>query len=322
MRISMMICKQATPLLDMPSGRVNIGNLSPRWQKEREKVVIVLGATGTGKSRLSIDLATKFHSEIINSDKIQVHQGLDIVTNKMSEREMCGVPHHLLGILDPNVNLTAPLFCDMAMQAVESIHSSGQLPIIVGGSNSFVEALVDDDDCRFRSKYDCCFLWVDVSVPILHQFVSERVNRMVEKGMIDEVRRFFDSRADYTKGVRKAIGVPELDRYLRVENLVDQENREKLLQKAVQEIKENTIKLVSRQLDKIHRLRNVKKWKLHRLDATEAFSKQGKEADFAWEKLVAGPSKAIVSEFLYNVPTTDITPFTTIRDQILHCLVA
>ena len=67
----------------------------------RDKVVVVLGATGTGKSRLAIDLATRFGAEVINSDKIQVYKGLDIVTNKVSNEECHGVPHHSLGIIDP-----------------------------------------------------------------------------------------------------------------------------------------------------------------------------------------------------------------------------
>ncbi|KAM7256024.1 hypothetical protein ACFE04_011765 [Oxalis oulophora] len=304
------------PLLDTPNGRHHIIS---RWQKKKEKVLIILGPTGTGKSRLSIDIATKFPAEVINSDKIQVHRGLDIVTNKITEEEMCRVPHHLLGVLDPNENLTAPKFCRMASQAIESILSRGHLPIIVGGSNSFIEALVDDEDCRFRSKYDCCFLWVDISMPVLHQSVSERVNRMVEKGMIDEVRSFFGSKVDYEKGIRKAIGVPELDHYFRVENIVEEDTKDRFLQKAIQEIKDNTCKLACMQLEKIQRLRNVKKWKMHKLDATEVLRRRGKEADEVWEMLVAGPSIAIVAEFLYNEMSLNLVA--AIRDHIVHCLV-
>jgi len=64
----------------------------------KKKVVFVMGATGTGKSRLSIDLAIHFQGEIINSDKMQVYKGLDIVTNKITHTEKQGVKHHLLGI--------------------------------------------------------------------------------------------------------------------------------------------------------------------------------------------------------------------------------
>ncbi|OMP05012.1 tRNA isopentenyltransferase [Corchorus olitorius] len=284
-----------------------------------------MGATGTGKSRLSIDLATRFPAEIINSDKIQVHEGLDIATNKITEEERCGIPHHLLGVINPNIDFTATNFVDMASHAMDSILSRGQLPIIAGGSNSYIEALVDDKDFRFRSKYECCFLWVDVAMPVLHNYVSERVDKMVENGMVEEVRNYFDSNANYTKGIKKAIGVPEFHRYFKAEPYLDKTSRAKLLQEAIQEIKRNTCKLACRQLEKINRLRNKKNWKIHRLDATEVFLRRGKEADEAWEEMVAGPSTEIVAEFLYNnYVSSDQVPVTkaAIREYIAQCLVA
>ena len=64
----------------------------------KKKVVVIMGATGTGKSRLCVDLATHFRGEIINSDKMQVYKGLEIVTNKITHAEKQGVRHYLLGI--------------------------------------------------------------------------------------------------------------------------------------------------------------------------------------------------------------------------------
>jgi hypothetical protein len=95
---------------------------------------------------------------------MQVYEGLPIVTNKVTEEEQRGVPHHLLGVLNPNADFTATDFCDAASLAVESIIGRDRLPLIVGGSNSYIEALIDDDDYMFRSKYKCCFIWVDVSI--------------------------------------------------------------------------------------------------------------------------------------------------------------
>ncbi|KAF3570776.1 hypothetical protein F2Q69_00062536, partial [Brassica cretica] len=187
MKISMAMCKQSLPpstTLDFSPARFGPNMLTLNPYVPKEKVVVIMGATGTGKSRLSVDLATRFQAEIINSDKIQVHQGLDIVTNKITTEERCGVPHHLLSVLPPQADLTAANFCHMANLSVESVLNRGKLPIIVGGSNSYVEALVDDDDYKFRSKYDCCFLWVDVALPVLNRFVSERVDKMVQNGMV------------------------------------------------------------------------------------------------------------------------------------------
>ncbi|KAI4349545.1 hypothetical protein L6164_010123 [Bauhinia variegata] len=310
---SMVMCKPAQvrqPLNNMPSANssggqmLNLTNLNLPCQKE--KVVLVMGATGAGKTRLSIDLATYFPAEIINSDKMQVYEGLDIVTNKITKEEQRGVPHHLLGTQNPNSEFTAADFCDMTTLAVESITGRGQLPIIVGGSNSYIEALIDDDDYKFRSRYDCCCLWVDVSMPVLHPYIDERVDQMFNNGMLNELRSFYNPNGDYSRGIRKAIGVPEFDQYFRSEPFRDEETRIKLLQQAIREVKENTSKLAIKQLRKIHTLRNVKRWKIHHLDATPVFRKKGKDANETWKELVAEPSVRIVAEFLYNVNTANV----------------
>lgn len=297
MRISMAACKQVQPLVNFPG--VPVLNMEPLFRR-KDKVVIVVGATGTGKSRLSIDLATRFPAEIINSDKMQVYKGLDIVTNKVTEEECRGVPHHLLGIVDPNSNFTANDFCHHASLAMESVADRDRLPIIAGGSNSYIAALVNHH-AEFRLKYECCFLWVDVSLPVLHSFVSDRVDRMVEAGLVEEVMKMFDPRADYSRGIRRAIGVPELDKYLREGATADERTRARILKAAIAKIKENTCMLACRQLQKIDRLHSQWEWNMHRLDATEVFLKRSsQEADEAWEKLVAGPSSIIVNHFLYN----------------------
>lgn len=265
----------------------------------KAKVVFVMGATGTGKSRLAIDLATRFAAEIINSDKIQVHRGLDVVTNKVTQEECRGVPHHLLGVIEPDSDFTSDDFCSHALMAIESILGRGRIPIIAGGSNSFIDALVNGN-IEFRSRYECCFLWVDVSMPVLQHFVSKRVDKMVELGLVSEVRNIYDPEADNSKGIRRAIGVAEMDKYLSIEasTAIDIETKAKVLVRAIEEIKENTCTLASRQLQKIHRLNGIWGRKMHRLDATEVFLKNGEEVDEAWDRAVAGPGTVIMSDFL------------------------
>lgn len=110
--------------------------------KHKQKVVVIMGATGSGKSRLAIDLAQRFPAEILNADSMQVYEGLDIVTNKVPIDERKGILHHLLGTINANVNFTSEDFCAMAIPIIDSIISRKHLPIIVGGSNSFIQALV------------------------------------------------------------------------------------------------------------------------------------------------------------------------------------
>ncbi|KAL6571526.1 Adenylate isopentenyltransferase 5, chloroplastic [Orobanche hederae] len=261
------------------------------------KVVVVMGATGTGKSRLAIDLAGIFSGEVINSDKIQVYKGLDVITNKVTDEERRGIPHHLLGIIDhPDEDFTAEDFVRRASLSVGDIIERGRLPIIAGGSNSFIEALVDNQ--VFRSKYECCFFWVDVSMPVLHSVARKRVDHMVGNGLVAEAREF--SGGDYSRGIRRAIGVSEMDEFFKTEQFVDGVTRAELLKTAIDEIKENSCKLIHRQLEKIFMMGEKLKWRgMHHLDATEAFLRRDEDAAVeAWQRSVVGPSARILSEFL------------------------
>ncbi|KAI5005672.1 hypothetical protein ZWY2020_032915 [Hordeum vulgare] len=182
----------------------------------KAKVVILMGATATGKSKLAVDIALRSNGEVVNSDKIQVHDGLPVVTNKPTVREQVGVPHHMIGGVHPNADYTAADFRRGATRAVESVLARGRLPIIAGGSNNYLEALLDGE-LGFRRRYDFCFLWVDAETSVLERYVGDRVDCMVEQGLVGEVREFFRADADYSRGIRRAIGVPEMDAYFRME---------------------------------------------------------------------------------------------------------
>lgn len=265
----------------------------------KPKVVFVMGSTGTGKSKLAIDIATHLSGEVVNSDKIQLHDGLPIVTNKVTPEETAGIPHHLIGVLPPDADRTAAEFRRMASSAVAAIIARGYLPVVAGGSNRFIEELVDGDGGRFRAAYDCLFLWIDVAPAELYRSVNARVDRMVEAGLVDEVRRVFRPHdSDYSRGIRSAIGVPEMDEYLRRDEDINSTLRATALQAAIDAIKANTWKLVGRQLEKIGRLRGLPGWKMHRLDATEVFQTRGEGADETWEEVVLRPALEIVQGFL------------------------
>ncbi|KAJ1685980.1 hypothetical protein LUZ63_017370 [Rhynchospora breviuscula] len=268
------------------------------------KVVVVMGVTGTGKSKLAIDLARRLGGEVVNSDKIQVYDGLDVVTNKVTKEECMGVPHHLINGVHPDADFTASDFRVHATRAVNSISDRGLLPIIAGGSNSYIEELIDGANGQFRSRYECCFLWVDVQLEVLYDFVAERVDRMVERGLVDEVRALFDPNCDYSKGLRRAIGVPELDAYLRSEGILEEAERTRLLATAINDIKANTRKLTRCQLEKIRRLTTLPGWSVQRIDATEVFRNRGEAAKEAWDSVVAGPGLRTVRRFLLGEKET------------------
>ncbi|KAG0484968.1 hypothetical protein HPP92_009047 [Vanilla planifolia] len=109
----------------------------------KKKVIVVMGATGAGKSRLALSLASHFPAvEIINADSMQVYRGLDVLTNKITPAESQGVPNHLLGNIDPSVEFTCKDFRDLAIPIIDDVLSRNRLPIIVGGTNYYIQALV------------------------------------------------------------------------------------------------------------------------------------------------------------------------------------
>ncbi|WMV07753.1 hypothetical protein MTR67_001138, partial [Solanum verrucosum] len=116
------------------------------------------------------------------------------------------------------------------------------VPIIVGGSNSIIEKLVEDPVFMFKHKYDSCFIWIDVEQSVLNRRVDTRVDEMVNAGLVDEVRQIFISDVAYTKRIRRSIGVPEMAKYLREEkNIVgDDESKKMILHASISTIKRNT----------------------------------------------------------------------------------
>ncbi|XP_020224712.1 adenylate isopentenyltransferase 5, chloroplastic [Cajanus cajan] len=276
---------------------------TPSSPGEKKKVVFIMGATGTGKTKLSINLGTKFPSEIINSDKIQVYKGLDIITNKVPESERGGVPHHLLGVIeDPDYDFTVDDFCKSVAVALDLIIENGRLPIIVGGSNTYLATLLEDPNIAFRSKYDSCFIWLDVSLPVLFPYLDKRVDEMLDLGVVDEIRQAFVPGADCSRGIRRAIGVPELAEYFLLEKEIsdDVAQKEKMLQHAIQRTKENTRKLAEIQLLKIHRMNYELGWTMAKIDSTQVFEAILKGMDYKqlYQEIVLKPSIDIVKRFL------------------------
>ncbi|GAB1603521.1 hypothetical protein Ahia01_000633400 [Argonauta hians] len=109
----------------------------------RLPVVVVLGATGTGKSKLAIELAKVFSGEIINADSMQVYKGLDIITNKVTKEERAECPHHLLDHVSPlNLKYTISDFQAASIPLIDSLLNTGKLPVVVGGTHYYIESLL------------------------------------------------------------------------------------------------------------------------------------------------------------------------------------
>ncbi|WP_309501210.1 tRNA (adenosine(37)-N6)-dimethylallyltransferase MiaA [Lysinibacillus sphaericus] len=129
---------------------------------QQAEVVAIVGPTASGKTALSIELAKKYNGEIINGDSMQIYKGLDIGTAKITEEEMEGVPHHLLSFKEPTESFSVAEYQALVRSKISEIQARGKLPIIVGGSGLYVQAVLYDfqftdeqvDDLARKAYYE------------------------------------------------------------------------------------------------------------------------------------------------------------------------
>ncbi len=107
-------------------------------------LIVICGATATGKSDLAIALAEKLDAQIINADSMQVYTGMDIGTAKVPLSERMGIPHHLLDIFPVNQDMTVAKYQELARREVERFRESEIPTIIVGGTGLYIKSILDD----------------------------------------------------------------------------------------------------------------------------------------------------------------------------------
>lgn len=113
---------------------------------EKKPIIILTGPTAVGKTALSIALAKAIDGEIISADSMQVYKQMDIGSAKITKDEMEGVPHHLVDVLDPQEGFDVCRFQSMAKEALAGIYERGRVPIVVGGTGFYIQALLYDID--------------------------------------------------------------------------------------------------------------------------------------------------------------------------------
>lgn len=126
---------------------------------EKKPLVILTGPTAVGKTALSIKLASEIGGEIISADSMQVYRQMDIGSAKIKPEEMGGIPHHLIDILEPEEEFNVCLFEKLALEAIEQIYERGHIPVVVGGTGFYIQALLyqidfteEETDTAFRDK--------------------------------------------------------------------------------------------------------------------------------------------------------------------------
>lgn len=106
------------------------------------KLILISGPTGVGKSSLAIELAKILDTEIISADSMQIYKGFNIGTAKVTEEEMQGIKHHMIDIVEANDNFSVKEYREMAYKIIDKLHAENKIPIVVGGTGLYINSLI------------------------------------------------------------------------------------------------------------------------------------------------------------------------------------
>ncbi|WP_202077293.1 tRNA (adenosine(37)-N6)-dimethylallyltransferase MiaA [Caldalkalibacillus salinus] len=127
----------------------------------KEKLLVIIGPTAVGKTKLSVSLAQRFNGEVISGDSMQIYRGMDIGTAKITPDEMQGVPHHLIDLREPWESFSVNEFQTLATDHITQINQRGRLPLLVGGTGLYVQSVThqfqfaeDSRDEEVRQKWE------------------------------------------------------------------------------------------------------------------------------------------------------------------------
>ncbi len=110
----------------------------------KTKIIVVAGPTASGKTGLAVEIARAVSGEVISADSMQVYKGIGIASAAPTQKEMQGVPHHLVEFLDQSENFSVSDFCRLAREKISEISARGNVPVIAGGTGLFIDSLVDN----------------------------------------------------------------------------------------------------------------------------------------------------------------------------------
>ena len=160
----------------------------------KEKILVILGPTATGKSHCAIEIAKKYNGEIISGDSMLVYKGMDIGTAKPTAEELAAVPHHLVDILPPDASFSVVDFKQQAERLITEITARGHLPIIAGGTGLYIKALLEgyafnaaEEDSELRRELEREA--VEQGAQALHDRLRELAPQEAERIHPNNVRR-------------------------------------------------------------------------------------------------------------------------------------
>ena len=167
-------------------------------------VIVILGPTGSGKTGVSIKIAKKIDGEIISADSRAIYKGMDIGTAKPTKEEMEGVPHFGLDLVEPGERFTVAVWKEYAEKKIKELRARGHVPIIVGGTGLYIDALIYDyhfkgptghkigdfeqKSCSDRTEVKGNFLIIGIKweTEVLRERLKRRIDQMFNEDLYDE----------------------------------------------------------------------------------------------------------------------------------------
>lgn len=308
---------------------------------EKKKLVILTGPTAVGKTKLSIELAKRIGGEVISADSMQVYKHMDIGSAKIMPDEMDGVQHHLIDVLEPTQEFDVFRFQQLAKEKMQEIYDRGHIPVIVGGTGFYIQAVLYDIDFsqsgenqelrrelemlaeekgvhglheilreidakaaeeihennvkrviraieyyrltgqkisehnqqqrEKESPYNFCYFVLNDDRARLYERIDVRVDKMLEAGLLDEVRRLLEMGCVRESTAMQGLGYKEIIDYLQGNTDYD---------RAVYLIKRDTRHFAKRQLTWFKRERVVD-W----VNREKFAQDEGKMLEYMFEKL-------------------------------------
>ena len=228
----------------------------------KEKILVILGATATGKSSLAMTLAENFATEIISADSMSVYKNFDVGTAKPSELDRVKIKHHLINILEADEKFSVAEFVRQASSIVKEINLAGKIPIIAGGTGLYIQALLEgykfaDNGVKSQDKifsetgelkYNALVIGLTMPREILYRRIDERTEKMFDAGLVDEVQKLLKQGVNPNSPPMCSIGYKEVVQYLQGKISLDE---------TISKVKQATRNFAKRQLTWYRRMKYI-----------------------------------------------------------------
>lgn len=146
---------------------------------EKTKLLAVVGPTASGKTSLAVELAQRLDGEVVSCDSMQIYRGMTIATAAPTIEEQCGIPHHLVGIIEPTESFSVVEYVRLAKAAIAEITERGKLPILCGGTGLYYSSLTDGIEFSEASE-----------LPELREELWQRAESEGGEALLAELARF------------------------------------------------------------------------------------------------------------------------------------